>query len=115
MVYHLMTHLVSFFARIEPQQFQECFLSWVKAIVGELELNVIAIDGKTMKQSYDRNNQQKALHIVTAWSSSHQLVLGQKKVHKKSNELTAIPELIEMLEIAGSVITIDAMGCQKDI
>jgi predicted transposase YbfD/YdcC len=103
------------FARIEPQQFQECFLSWVNAIVGELEINVIAIDGKTMKQSYDRNNQQKALHIVTAWSSSHQLVLGQKKVHKKSNELTAIPELIEMLEIAGSVITIDAMGCQKDI
>jgi hypothetical protein len=67
------------FARIEPQQFQECFLSWVNAIVGELELNVIAIDGKKMKQSYDRNDQQKALHIVTAWSSSHQLVLGQKK------------------------------------
>lgn len=103
------------FARIEPQQFQECFLSWVKAIVGELELKVIAIDGKTMKQSYDRNDQQKALHIVTAWSSSHQLVFGQKKVYEKSNELTAIPELIEMLEIAGSVITIDAMGCQKDI
>jgi hypothetical protein len=70
------------FARIEPQQFQKCFLSWVNAIVGELELNVITIDGKTMKQSYDRNDQQKALHIVTAWSSSHQLVLGQKKVHK---------------------------------
>ena len=68
-----------------------------------------------MKQSYDRNDQQKALHIVTAWSSSHQLVLGQKKVDKKSNEVTAIPQLIEMLEIAGSVITIDAMGCQKDI
>ena len=90
-------------------------MSWVNAIVGELEINVIAIDGKTMKQSYDRNDQQKALHIVTAWCSSHQLVLGQKKVDKKSNELTAIPELIEMLEIAGSVITIDAMGCQKDI
>ena len=103
------------FARIEPQQFQECFLSWVNSIVKELKLEVIAIDGKTMKQSYDRNDQQKALHIVSAWSSSHQLVLGQKKVHKKSNELTAIPELIEMLEIAGSIITIDAMGCQKDI
>lgn len=103
------------FSRIEPQQFQECFLSWVQGIVRELGLNVIAIDGKTMKQSYDRNNQQKALHIVTAWSSSHQLVLGQKKVDNKSNELTAIPALIEMLEIAGSVITIDAMGCQKDI
>jgi len=103
------------FSRIEPEQFQECFLSWVNSIVKELELEVIAIDGKTMKQSYDRNHQQKALHIVTAWSSSHQLVLGQKKVDKKSNELTAIPALIEMLEIAGSVITIDAMGCQKDI
>ena len=68
-----------------------------------------------MKQSYDRNDQQKALHIVSAWSSSHQLVLGQKKVDKKSNELTAIPALIEMLEIAGSLITIDAMGCHKDI
>ena len=103
------------FSRIEPEQFQECFLSWVNSIVKELELEVIAIDGKTMKQSYDRNHQQKALHIVTAWSSSHQLVLGPKKVDKKSNELTAIPALIEMLEIAGSVITIDAMGCQKDI
>lgn len=103
------------FTLIEPQQFQECFLSWVNSIVKELKLEVIAIDGKTMKQSYDRNDQQKALHIVSAWSSSHQLVLGQKKVHKKSNELTAIPELIEMLEIAGSIITIDAMGCQKDI
>ena len=68
-----------------------------------------------MKQSYDRNNQQEALHIVTAWSSSHQLILGGKKVDKKSNELTVIPELIEMLEIAESVITLDAMGCQKDI
>ncbi|MEG4109684.1 ISAs1 family transposase [Microcoleus sp. S13_C5] len=74
-----MTRLVSFFARIEPQQFQQCFLSWVNAIAGELELNVIAIDGKTMKQSYDRNDPQKALHRVTAWSSSHQLVLAQKK------------------------------------
>ncbi len=90
-------------------------MSWVNAIVGELELNVIAIDGKTMKQFYGRNDQQKALHIVTAWSSSHQLVLGQKKLDKKSNELTVIPELIEMLEIAVSVITIDAMGCQKNI
>jgi hypothetical protein len=73
-----MIHLVSFFARIEPQPFQKCFLSWVNAIVGELEVKVMAIDGKTMEQSYDRNDQQKALHIVTAWSSSHQLTLGKK-------------------------------------
>ena len=81
-----MIHLVSFFARIEPQQFQECFLSWINSITQKLELEVIAIDGKTMKQSYDRNHGQKPLHIVSAWSSSHQLVLGQKKVNKKSNE-----------------------------
>ena len=64
---------------IEPEQFQDFFLSWVNSIVKELELEVIAIDGKTMKQYYDRNHQQKALHIVTAWSSSHQWILGQKK------------------------------------
>lgn len=68
-----------------------------------------------MKQSYDRNPKQKALHIVSAWSSSHQLVLGQKKVQSKSNELTAIPALLELLEIEGSLITIDAMGRQKEI
>jgi predicted transposase YbfD/YdcC len=103
------------FARIEPKQFQECFLSWVNSITKKLELEVIAIDGKTMKQSYDRNQSQKPLHIVSAWSASHQLVLGQKKVNKKSNELTAIPALLELLEMEESIITIDAMGCQKEI
>jgi predicted transposase YbfD/YdcC len=103
------------FARIEPKQFQECFLSWVNSITQKLELEVIAIDGKTMKQSYDRNQSQKPLHIVSAWSASHQLVLGQKKVNKKSNELTAIPALLELLEMEESIITIDAMGCQKEI
>ena len=103
------------FARIEPKQFQECFLSWVNSITQKLELEVIAIDGKTMKQSYDRNQSQKPLHIVSAWSASHQLVLGQKKVNKKSNEVTAIPALLELLEIEKSIITNDAMGCQKEI
>jgi predicted transposase YbfD/YdcC len=103
------------FARIEPKQFQECFLSWVNSITQKLKLEVIAIDGKTMKQSYDRNQSQKPLHIVSAWSASHQLVLGQKKVNKKSNEVTAIPALLELLEMEESIITIDAMGCQKEI
>ena len=103
------------FARIEPKQFQECFLSWVNSITKKLELEVIAIDGKTMKQSYDRKQSQKPLHIVSAWSASHQLVLGQKKVNNKSNEVTAIPALLELLEIEKSIITIDAMGCQKEI
>lgn len=80
-----------------------------------LGVEVIAIDGKTLRQSYDRQARQKSLHIVSAWSSSHQLVLGQKKVNDKSNKITAIPALIEMLEIEGGIVTIDAMGCQKEI
>ncbi len=103
------------FARIDPNEFQKCFASWINSITGKLGLEVIAIDGKTLKQSYDRNEKQKALHIVSAWSTSHQLVLGQQRVDKKSNEITAIPALLEMLEIEGSIITIDAMGCQKEI
>ena len=103
------------FSRLDPDEFQECFLNWVNVITEKLGIDFIAIDGKTLRQSYDRNQGQKALHIVSAWSSSHQLVLGQKKVKNKSNEITAIPALIEMLEISGSIITIDAMGCQKDI
>jgi predicted transposase YbfD/YdcC len=102
-------------ARIDPSEFQGCFQTWVNSITKKLGVEVIAIDGKTLKQSYDRQAQQKALHIVSAWSSSHQLVLGQKKVNDKSNEITAIPALIEMLEIEGGIVTIDAMGCQKEI
>jgi len=103
------------FARIEPNEFQKCFTSWVNSITKKLGLEVIAIDGKTLKNSYDRNEKQKTLHIVSAWSTSHQLILGQQKVDKKSNEITAIPALLEMLEIEGTIITIDAMGCQKEI
>ncbi|WP_293064600.1 MULTISPECIES: ISAs1 family transposase [unclassified Moorena] len=103
------------FARLNPEEFQQGFLNWVNSITKKLGVKVIAIDGKTLKQSYDRNQKQKALHIVSAWSDSHQLVLGQHKVKEKSNEITAIPQLLEMLSIEGSIITIDAMGCQKDI
>jgi predicted transposase YbfD/YdcC len=102
-------------ARIEPSEFQECFQMWVNSITEKIGVEIIAIDGKTLRQSYDRKEKQKALHIVSAWSSSHQLVLGQKKVNAKSNEITAIPALVEMLEIENSIITIDAMGCQKEI
>ncbi len=102
-------------ARIDPSEFQECFQIWLSSITQKLGVEIIAIDGKTLRQSYDRRAKQKALHIVSAWSSSHQLVLGQKKVRDKSNEITAIPALIEMLEIEQSIITIDAMGCQKEI
>jgi predicted transposase YbfD/YdcC len=103
------------FARIDPKEFQESFSGWLKTITEKLGVEVIAIDGKTLKGSYDRESKKKALHLVSAWSSCHRLVLGQQKVKNKSNEITAIPELLEMLSIEGAVLTLDAMGCQKEI
>lgn len=103
------------FARIDPKEFHESFSSWLKTVTKKLGVEVVAIDGKTVKGSYDREAKKKALHLVSAWSSSHRLVLGQQKVKNKSNEITAIPELLEMLSIEGAVLTLDAMGCQKEI
>lgn len=103
------------FARIDPKEFHESFLDWLKTVTEKLGVEVIAIDGKTLKGSYDREEEKKALHLVSAWSSSHRLVLGQQKVKNKSNEITAVPELLEMLSIEGAVLTLDAMGCQKEI
>jgi predicted transposase YbfD/YdcC len=111
------------FARINPKEFQESFLSWLTTITEKLGVEAVAkdapttlaIDGKTLKGSYDREEGKKALHLVSAWSSSHRLILGQQKVKNKSNEITAIPELLEMLSIEGAVLTLDAMGCQKEI
>jgi predicted transposase YbfD/YdcC len=87
----------------------------VKTVTEKLGVEVIALDGKTVKGSYDRKEGKKALHLVSVWSSSHRLVLRQQKVRNKSNEITAIPELLEMLSIEGAVLTLDAMGCQKEI
>lgn len=103
------------FARLDPIQFQQCFRNWVNALTQALGAQVIAIDGKTLKQSYDRNDKLKALHLVSAWASEHRLVLAQVKVNQKSNEITAIPALLELLDIKGCIITIDAMGAQKAI
>lgn len=103
------------FARIDPQQFQNCFLSWIKSINKITEGEVIAIDGKTLRHSYDKGKDKGAIHMVSAWATSNKLVLGQCKVEEKSNEITAIPELIKVLDIAGCLVTIDAMGCQKEI
>ena len=102
-------------ARLDPQQFQQCFLNWINALTQSLGAQVIALDGKTLKGSYDRNDHLKALHVVSAWTSEHRLVLAQMKVDEKSNEITAIPSLLELLEVSGCIITIDAMGCQKSI
>jgi predicted transposase YbfD/YdcC len=103
------------FARIDPHQFQNCFLSWIKSINKITEGEVIAIDGKTLRHSYDKGKDKGAIHMVSAWATSNKLVLGQCKVEEKSNEITAIPELIKVLDIAGCLVTIDAMGCQKEI
>lgn len=103
------------FARLDPSELQQGFLRWIHSIAQHIGAQVIAIDGKTLKQSYDRDHRLTALHLVSAWASDHRLVLGQLKVHNKSNEITAIPELLKMLDITGCVITLDAMGCQKKI
>jgi predicted transposase YbfD/YdcC len=103
------------FAHLDPEQFAQCFTSWVKAISQLTQGQVIAIDGKTLRRSHDRANGKSAIHMVSAWASANHLVLGQVKVEDKSNEITAIPELLEVLDLAGCIVTIDAMGCQKAI
>lgn len=103
------------FARVEPSKFEQCFTKWINTITKELGAQVIPIDGKTLRGSYDREAKQRPLTLVSAWASHHRLVLGQLKVSDKSNEITAIPQLLSMLNINGSIITIDAMGCQKSI
>lgn len=100
---------------LNPKQFAECFLSWIKEIKDLLDEQVVAIDGKTLRGSHKKNNGKKALHIVNAYSCVNGLTLGQVKVDGKSNEITAIPELLEALSIKESIITIDAMGCQREI
>lgn len=103
------------FARLNPEQFQACFLSWVRTLVQLSEGEVIAIDGKTLRQSYDPRDSKAAIHMVSAWATENRLVLGQQKVEAKSNEITAIPQLLKLLEIEGCIVTIDAMGTQKQI
>ncbi len=103
------------FAQINPQQFQSCFLDWMKSIQKITEGEVVAIDGKTLCSSYDKSSDQSAIQMVSAWATTNKLVLGQVKVDDKSNEITAIPELLKILELSGCVVTIDAIGCQKGI
>ena len=103
------------FARLDPEQMQCCFISWVKAISKLLEAEVVGIDGKTLRHSGDKGCGKAAIHMVSAWASANRLVLGQRKVDDKSNEITAIPALLKVLEITGCIVTIDAMGCQREI
>ncbi len=103
------------FERLDPEQFQKGFLGWVEALHEATEHPVIALDGKTLRRSFDRAKGKSALHLVHAWATANHLLLGQVAVDEKSNEITAIPKLLKMLEITGAIVTIDAMGCQKEI
>jgi predicted transposase YbfD/YdcC len=102
-------------ALLNPEQLHECFLSWVQLLTDQLAIKLINLDGKTARGSYDREQSLKALHTVSAWASEHHLVLAQQRVESKSNEITAIPELLNLLDIKGAIITLDAMGTQRNI
>lgn len=107
-------HLGDIFATLDAEKFQQCFVAWVAALTGA-PAEVIAIDGKTARRSVDKKGGKAAIHMVSAFAARQRLVLGQVKVAEKSNEIVAIPRLLDMMSIEGAVVTIDAMGCQRDI
>jgi predicted transposase YbfD/YdcC len=107
-------HLSDILAVLDAEQFERCFAAWVAALTG-VPAGVIAIDGKTVRRSGRKSGGKAAIHMVSAFAARQRLVLGQVKVADKSNEIIAIPKLLEMLAVEGAIITIDAMGCQRDI
>jgi predicted transposase YbfD/YdcC len=103
------------FSALDPEQFDQCFRDWINEISSLAAGEVVAIDGKTMRGSYDRGSDTKAKHIVSAYAAQSHLCLGQQCVDQKSNEITAIPELLKVLSIQGCLVSIDAIGCQTEI
>jgi predicted transposase YbfD/YdcC len=103
------------FGRLDPHQFQTCFTNWILSVSELTKGQVIAIDGKTLRRSHDKALGKGAIVMVSAWATANHLVLGQVKVDDKSNEIKAVPELLQALDISGCIITTDAMGCQKEI
>lgn len=103
------------FRHLDPEQFQRCFMSWMASVQSLTGGEVIAIDGKQLRRSHDAAAGKAAIHMVSAWATTNRLVLGQRKVDDKSNEITAIPELLDALDLRGCIVTIDAMGCQTKI
>jgi len=103
------------FCLLDPEQFSACFRNWTEGLRKAFSQEIVAIDGKTLRRSHDRANGKEAIHMVSAWAQENSLVLGQVKVDDKSNEITAIPELLRVLNLKGCIVTIDAMGCQKQI
>ena len=102
------------FAALDATEFQSCFMDWIEAVEELTKGQVIAVDGKTLRRSHDRSKGKKALQMVSAWASANGLVLGQRKVDGESNEITAVPELLDALEIAGCTVTLDAIHCQTE-
>src|SRR6202166_1769845 len=107
-------HLGDIFATLDAGKFQRCFVAWVAALTNT-PAEVIAIDGKTSRRSYQNKGSKEAIHIVSAFAARQRIVLGQVKVAEKSNEIVAIPALLDMMSIEGAVVTIDAMGCQRNV
>jgi len=107
--------IARFFQMIKPQEFQSAFLVWINSIIKNAGADFVAIDGKTLRGSYNNKDEKAAIHMVSAWSNLNSCVLGQLKTEEKSNEITAIPELLKLIDIEGSTVTIDAMGTQKKI
>ena len=103
------------FEFVDPEALHRCFVRWVETLVTQMAGEIVSIDGKTVRGSYDRNRGKSALHVISAWASEQRLVLAQLKVEDKSNEITAIPPLLELLDLAGCIVTIDAMGNQTEI
>jgi predicted transposase YbfD/YdcC len=103
------------FARLDPEEFQHAFFTWIQPVAQLTHGQVIAIDGKTLRRSHDRRRGKDAIHMISAWATASQLVLAQVKTEEKSNEITAIPDLLQVLELSGCIVTIDALGCQKEI
>ena len=100
---------------LNPKQLQACFIGWMQEAVASTKGDVVAIDGKTIRRSFDKRRRQAAIHMVSAFACANGMVLGQEKTDEKSNEITAIPALLQLLDIKGAIVTIDAMGCQKKI
>jgi predicted transposase YbfD/YdcC len=103
------------FARLKPEELQKCFMGWMQAVQNVTAGELLNIDGKTLRGAKEAGNSRSLIHLVSVWSASQRLVLGQTKVSEKSNEITAIPPLLEMLAIRGCLVSIDAMGCQTEI
>ena len=103
------------FSIINPEEFRNCFIAWVKDLCGDMKGDIVNIDGKALRHSYDTETDKSMIYMVSAWANANNLLLGQIKVDEKSNEITAIPKLLDLIDVVGSLITIDAMGTQKEI